>query len=102
MLHNTSDNLRRKQEVDPSFCSTYEMDDASSLKHVFWSDSVAWNNYCLFDDVLVFDTTYEKNKYRMIFAPFTGANRHRLWAPFGASLLSNEKSNPLFGCFRSS
>lgn len=56
------DNLRRKQEVDPSFYFAYEMDDDNSLKHVFWSNTVGRNNYSLFGDVLVFDTTYETNR----------------------------------------
>lgn len=55
------DNLRRKQEVDPSFYFAYEMDNENSLKHVFWLDTVGRNNYSLFGDVLVFDTTYETN-----------------------------------------
>lgn len=85
------DNLRRKQEVDPSFYFAYEMDDDNSLKHVFWSNTVGRNSYSLFGDVLVFDTTYETNRYCMIFAPFTGVNRHRQSVMFGATLLNNER-----------
>lgn len=77
--------------MDPSFYFAYEMDDDNSLKHVFWSNTVGRNNYNLFGDVLVFGTTYETNGYCMIFASFTGVNRHRQSVTFGAALLNNER-----------
>jgi MULE transposase domain len=39
-----------------------------------------------------FDSTYNTNKYRMIFAPFTGINHHKSCVCFGVDLLENEEA----------
>lgn len=67
------------------------MDDDNGLQHVFWSDTVARNNYNYFGDIFVFDTTYETNRYRIIFVPFTRVNIHRQSVTFVAVLLNNER-----------
>ena len=38
---------------------------------MFWTDGLARLNYALYHDVVSFDTTYDTNRYKMIFAPFT-------------------------------
>ncbi|KAK3182981.1 hypothetical protein Dsin_030267 [Dipteronia sinensis] len=43
-----------------------------------------------FGDVIVFDTTYNTNRYSMIFAPFVGVNNHGQTIIFACSLLSDE------------
>lgn len=70
------DNFRRKQELNPSFYYAYDVDGEGRLKCVFWADGLSRKNYSLFGDVVSFDTTYETNRYSMIFAPFTGVNHH--------------------------
>ncbi|XP_058773776.1 protein FAR1-RELATED SEQUENCE 5-like [Vicia villosa] len=93
------DNFKRKQEVNPSFYFAYEVDVEDRLKHVFWADGICRKNYFLFGDVMSFDTTYETNKYSMIFAPFTGVNHHRQSVTFGAAFLANEKADSFIWLF---
>ena len=43
-----------------------------------------------FGDVVIFDTTYNTNRYGMIFAPLTGVNHHGQTIIFGCGFLSDE------------
>ncbi|XP_074305945.1 protein FAR1-RELATED SEQUENCE 5-like [Silene latifolia] len=74
----------------PSFYFDFEVDEKGKLSHVFWADPISIKNYLLFGDMTSFDTTFRKNKYRMIFAPFTGVDHHKRCVTFGAGLLINE------------
>jgi zinc finger SWIM domain-containing protein 3 len=46
-------------------------------------------NYKCFCDVS-FDTTFQINKFEMLFAPILGTNHHKQTIIFGAALLFNE------------
>jgi len=48
-------------------------------------------SYPLYGYVASFDTTYDTNRYKMIFAPFTGLDNHRLCVTFGVAFLGDEK-----------
>jgi len=85
------ENFRRKQNVHQSFYFAYELDVDGTLKHVFWTDGIARFNYLLYGDVLSFDTTYDTNRYKMIFAPFTGLDKHMQCVSFGVVFLSDEE-----------
>ncbi|XP_074303031.1 protein FAR1-RELATED SEQUENCE 5-like [Silene latifolia] len=74
----------------PSFYFDFEVDEKGRLSHVFWVNPISIKNYLLFGDMTSFDTTFRKNKYRMIFAPFTGVDHHKRCVTFGAGLLINE------------
>ncbi|XP_074298924.1 protein FAR1-RELATED SEQUENCE 5-like [Silene latifolia] len=74
----------------PSFYFDFEVDEKGRLSHIFWADPISIKNYLLFGDKTSFDTTFRKNKYRMIFAPFTGVDHHKRCVTFGAELLINE------------
>ncbi|XP_057432975.1 protein FAR1-RELATED SEQUENCE 5-like [Lotus japonicus] len=93
------DNFRRKQELNPSFYYAYDVDGEGRLKCVFWADGLSRKNYSLFGDVVSFDTTYETNRYSMIFAPFTGVNHHRQCVTFGAAFLADEKADSFIWLF---
>lgn len=84
-------NFRRKHEVNNSFYYDYEVDNERRLKYVFWTNGVLSKNYSLFGDAISFDTTYNTNKYSMIFAPFIGIKHHRQCITIGVSILANEK-----------
>ncbi|XP_040989025.1 protein FAR1-RELATED SEQUENCE 6-like [Juglans microcarpa x Juglans regia] len=49
--------------------------------------------YESFGDVIVFDTTYLTNVYKMPFAPFVGVNHHGQSILLGCGLISNEDAN---------
>ncbi|XP_074303971.1 protein FAR1-RELATED SEQUENCE 5-like [Silene latifolia] len=74
----------------PSFYFDFEVDEKGRLSHVFWADPISIKNYLLFVDMTSIDTTFRKNKYRMIFAPFTEVDHHKRCVTFGAGLLINE------------
>ena len=70
-----------------------------TFKRAFLANGIARFNYSLYGDVLSFDTTYDTNRYKMIFAPFTGLDNHRLCVSFGAAFLSDEKSESFMWLF---
>lgn len=86
------ENFKRKKEVHSSFYFAYELESDGTLKHVFWADGLTRLNYTLYGDVVSFDTTYDTNRYKMIFAPFTGLDNHKLCVTFGAAFLGDEKA----------
>ncbi|KAL8456582.1 hypothetical protein ACS0TY_033879 [Phlomoides rotata] len=45
----------------------------------------------LYGDVLIFDTTYRTNKYNLICAPFIRLNNHSKCVLFGFAFISDEK-----------
>ncbi|KAL4330282.1 hypothetical protein AHAS_Ahas13G0384500 [Arachis hypogaea] len=51
-----------------------------------------WVDYQCFGDVLAFDTTYQKNKYRRPLVIFSGCNHHRQTCIFGFALIENEQT----------
>ncbi|KAH6808347.1 hypothetical protein C2S51_029455 [Perilla frutescens var. frutescens] len=47
-------------------------------------------NFAAFGDSVSFDTTYNTNRYKLVFTPFTGKDNHGKLVTFGAALLSSE------------
>ncbi|KAH6812267.1 hypothetical protein C2S51_026029 [Perilla frutescens var. frutescens] len=78
------------KESSDAFFFTYSVDKDDNLKSIFWADLISRRNYAVFGDVVLFDCTYKKNSYEMIFAPFTGKDNHGKCVMFSASLLSGE------------
>ncbi|KAH6755518.1 hypothetical protein C2S53_011872 [Perilla frutescens var. hirtella] len=70
---------------DEGFFYRFKLDSDGRLSNVFWRDSMMCEDYHLYGDVLVFDTTYRTNKYNMICAPFVGLNNHKKNVMFGFS-----------------
>ncbi|XP_035845891.1 protein FAR1-RELATED SEQUENCE 5-like [Helianthus annuus] len=62
----------------------------NELRSFFLADFVSLRNSEAFGDVYAFDTTYDTNKYKMIFMPFTGVDHHKKYVIFGAGMLYNE------------
>ncbi|WCJ43399.1 FAR1-related sequence 5 [Euphorbia peplus] len=79
-----------EKEKDPEFFYEFDLDEEQRLVRCFWVDSTAKKAYSNFGDVVVFDTTYNTNRYRMIFAPFVGVNHHGQTTGFGCAFLSGE------------
>ncbi|XP_025640608.1 protein FAR1-RELATED SEQUENCE 5-like [Arachis hypogaea] len=53
-------------------------------------DDLTSLDYDLFGDVLAFDTTYKKNRYRLLVVIFSGVNHHNQTVVFGVAIVSNE------------
>ncbi|KAL2461525.1 Protein FAR1-RELATED SEQUENCE 5 [Abeliophyllum distichum] len=81
-----------EKEKSPNFYFNYETDSENTFVRCFWADSESRRSYKCFGEAVVFDTTYNTNKYSMIFAPFVGVNHHGQTVLFGCGLLSNEST----------
>ena len=60
------------------------------MRNIFCADSQSRIDYVAFGGVVVFDSTYRSNKYRLPFVPFVGLNHHRSTVLFGVGLVSDE------------
>ncbi|XP_074356118.1 protein FAR1-RELATED SEQUENCE 5-like [Apium graveolens] len=80
------DKFKVIQETSESFYFAYEVDSDGHLTKLFWADTIGRRNFELYGDAVSFDT----NKYNMIFAPFTGVDKHDKCVTFSACLFSHE------------
>ncbi|XP_073049586.1 protein FAR1-RELATED SEQUENCE 5-like [Primulina eburnea] len=71
----------------------YETDSDNRFIQCFWADPISSRAYTALGDVVVFDTTYNTNKYGMIFVTFVRVNHHHQAIVFGCGFLSNEKAD---------
>ncbi|XP_022031087.1 protein FAR1-RELATED SEQUENCE 5-like [Helianthus annuus] len=81
--------LRERFDNLPNFYFDYTVSNGK-LSSVFWADEISKLNYKAFGDVLAFDATYNTNRYKMVFVPFTGVGHHFQCITFGAGLISTE------------
>ncbi|XP_073271500.1 protein FAR1-RELATED SEQUENCE 5-like [Primulina huaijiensis] len=86
------DFFESEKEKSSIFFFDYETDSDNIFTWCFWVDPMSRRAYNAFGDVVVFDTTYNTNKYGMIFAPFVGVNHHHQTIVFGCGFLSDEKT----------
>jgi hypothetical protein len=47
------------------------------IANFFWADGKYIMDYKCFGDVVSFDTTFQKDKFEMPFAPILGTNHHK-------------------------
>ncbi|KAL8472569.1 hypothetical protein ACS0TY_029683 [Phlomoides rotata] len=91
------------QETD--FFFRIRHDNMGRLCSVFWRDSMMREDYNVYGDVVSFDTTYQTNKYNLIYGPFVGLNNHRKSIFFACAFLADEKTESfewLFEVFKKS
>ncbi|XP_075475072.1 protein FAR1-RELATED SEQUENCE 5-like [Primulina tabacum] len=86
------DFFESEKEKSSIFFFDYETDSNNIFTRCFWADPMSRRAYNASGDVIVFDTTYNTNKYGMIFAPFFGVNHHHQTIVFGCGFLSDEKT----------
>ncbi|XP_022004338.1 protein FAR1-RELATED SEQUENCE 5-like [Helianthus annuus] len=82
--------LKRKKEFMPNFSMEYLTTDDGVLRALFWADEDAKRNFNMFGDVVSFDANYRRNKYNMMFVPFTGVDNHYRNVNLGAAIIGNE------------
>ncbi|XP_057426373.1 protein FAR1-RELATED SEQUENCE 5-like [Lotus japonicus] len=85
--------LRKLKEKDPDLFWKHTYNQDRRLDKLFWSDGCSRDNYSLFGDVLAFDATYKKNKYKRPLVIFSGVNHHNQTIIFAAALISNEQED---------
>ncbi|KAH6833469.1 hypothetical protein C2S53_012691 [Perilla frutescens var. hirtella] len=86
-------NLFKRKELCSAFYFEYLVDGKDQLRHIFWADPICRRNFTAFGDSVSFDATYNTNRYKMVFIPFTGKNNHGKCVTFGAALLSSENTD---------
>jgi len=82
--------LSGKASNDPMLYAKFTTTDDGRLKQLFWADGCSISDYLCFNDVLVLDTTHEKNKYNCPLVIFSGCNHHSQPIIFGCALMSDE------------
>ncbi|KAK1400807.1 hypothetical protein POM88_000412 [Heracleum sosnowskyi] len=91
---NVEDTNYEKEDSEEETCKSlyysYDVDSDGHLTKIFWTDAVGRRNFELYGDAVSFDATFDTNKYFMIFAPFTGVDKHDKCVTFAACLLSQE------------
>ncbi|KAL3630327.1 hypothetical protein CASFOL_023311 [Castilleja foliolosa] len=92
-------NFKNRQENEKDFFFDFEVDSESRLRNFFWRDGRMREDYELFGDLLVHDTTYRTNKYDMICGPFVGMNHHGKNVMFGCGFLMNERTESFVWLF---
>ncbi|XP_025679213.1 protein FAR-RED IMPAIRED RESPONSE 1-like [Arachis hypogaea] len=68
----------------------YSLDVDNRLEHLFWCDGTSRYDYSVFRNVLGFDATYGRNKYKCPLVIFSGVDHHMRTVVFGCAILSNE------------
>ncbi|XP_057249279.1 protein FAR1-RELATED SEQUENCE 5-like [Beta vulgaris subsp. vulgaris] len=85
---------------DKKFYYMYDTSDDGTLKNIFWADGRCRAAYREFGDVVSFDTTYLRNRYRMPFCPFIGVNHHNQSILLGCALISGEDTSNYVWLFK--
>ena len=76
---------------DNGFFWNKKLNDDSKLVALFWCDSLTKEDFRIFGDVVIFDTTYCTNKYHLICAPLVRTNNHWNTIMFGCAFIADEK-----------
>ncbi|XP_063941511.1 protein FAR1-RELATED SEQUENCE 5-like [Daucus carota subsp. sativus] len=84
------DKFKVISETSEGFYYAYKVDSAGHLIKLFWADAIGRRNFELYGDAMSFDATFDTNKYNMIFAPFTGVDKHDKCVTFACCLLSQK------------
>ncbi|XP_061372471.1 protein FAR1-RELATED SEQUENCE 2 isoform X2 [Gastrolobium bilobum] len=78
------------QGENPNFFYAIDLDQNRHLRNVFWVDSKGRLDYQNFHDVVLIDTFYMKNKYKIPFVPIVGVNHHFQYTLLGCALVGEE------------
>ncbi|XP_065855046.1 protein FAR1-RELATED SEQUENCE 5-like [Euphorbia lathyris] len=84
------DIFNKKKLLWSTFFFDFDMDKDDHLCRALWADPICRKNYALFGDMVSFDTTYQTNRYNMIFGPFTGVDHHKKCVTFAACFIAKE------------
>ncbi|XP_021721512.1 protein FAR1-RELATED SEQUENCE 5-like [Chenopodium quinoa] len=84
--------FKRMVDDNSNFFHTYRVDELGRLQDVLWVDARIQVAYEEFGDVVVFDSTYLTNEYKLPFCNFVGVNHHGQTILFGCALVSRETS----------
>lgn len=87
------DYLSCKQDENPYFFYSMDLNRQQHLKNVLWVDAKFRIDYGNFGDVVLFDTMHQKNEFRLPFVPFIGMNNHFQFSLLGCAFVSEESKS---------
>ncbi|KAI5350411.1 hypothetical protein L3X38_003302 [Prunus dulcis] len=77
-----------------------EVDLEGRMGNIFWSDARSRRAYGFFcGDAVVFDMTFNMNRYGMVFAPLLGVNIHQQTMLFGCAFITSETTDSFVWLF---
>ncbi|XP_015944324.1 protein FAR1-RELATED SEQUENCE 5-like [Arachis duranensis] len=82
--------LEEKAGSDPMSVVRYNLTADERLGNSIWADGASRSDYQYFGNVLAFDSTYRKNKYKRPVVIFSSVNNHKQTKIFGFGLLMDE------------
>lgn len=82
--------FRAKGQMDNGLFVSYSLDERNRMRNLFWADSISQYNYACFGDIVGFDESYSKNKYKKPVVMMIGTNNHWRTTVYEVALLSNE------------
>ncbi|XP_057803572.1 protein FAR1-RELATED SEQUENCE 5-like [Salvia miltiorrhiza] len=88
--HMLLETFKDRKELCDGFQYFYDIDEENQLRRLIWTDKQAVINFKNFGQAVSFDATYNTNRYKMIFTPFTGRDNHGKCVSFGAAIISHE------------
>ncbi|XP_057790461.1 protein FAR1-RELATED SEQUENCE 5-like [Salvia miltiorrhiza] len=88
--HMLLETFKDRKELCDGFQYFYDVDEEKQLRRLIWTDKQAVINFKNFGQAVSFDATYNTNRYKMIFTPFTGRDNHGKCVSFGAAIISHE------------
>ncbi|RYR74097.1 hypothetical protein Ahy_A02g008716 [Arachis hypogaea] len=92
----------KNEREEPKFFFELNLEGDHSIKHAFWADASSRAACEYFGDVVSFDTTYNTNRYNLVFGSFMGVNHHGHSTHLGCALMKNENIQSfkwLFKCW---
>ncbi|XP_057723553.1 protein FAR1-RELATED SEQUENCE 5-like [Arachis stenosperma] len=92
--------LEGKAELDPMAVAKYSVTCDKRLANLIWIDEASRVDYQYFGDVLAFDSTYMKNKYKRPVVIFSGTNNHKRLPSLGLGCWLMKVLVPIGGCWR--
>ncbi|XP_057719302.1 protein FAR-RED ELONGATED HYPOCOTYL 3-like [Arachis stenosperma] len=93
--------LEPSRTTDCGIFWKYSLDGEKRLENLFWCDGTSPYDYSVFGDVLGFDTTYGRKKYKCPLVIFSGVDYHMRTVVFGCTILSNESEESYVWLLRS-
>ncbi|RYR33389.1 hypothetical protein Ahy_A10g047973 [Arachis hypogaea] len=90
------------KEKNQNFFFELELEVDQSIKISFWADARSKAAFEYFEDVISFDTTYNTNRYKLVFGSFVRVNHHSQSTLLRCVLMKNEDTQSfkwLFKCW---
>ncbi|XP_052175026.1 protein FAR1-RELATED SEQUENCE 2 isoform X2 [Diospyros lotus] len=81
------------QDDNINFYYAIDLDHENRMRNVFWIDAKSRNDYNSFCDVVFFDSSYIRSRYKVPFLPIVGVNNHFQLILLGCALIGEETAS---------